>query len=60
MAVLHLPDPRSLAEVRLGAERAAELLAVGAATPVDEAIAEVLAAPSAAVLGVTTRVDATV
>jgi hypothetical protein len=44
--VLHLPDPRDLAAERLGEERAAELMAQGAATPVQEIIEEVLAAPA--------------
>jgi hypothetical protein len=42
--VLHLPDPADLAVQRFGADRAAELLAAGAAAPLDDAIAEVLAA----------------
>ncbi len=60
VTVLHLTDPKALAEERLGVERAAELLATGAATPPDEAIAEVLATDWATVSGGTTRVDATV
>jgi tetratricopeptide (TPR) repeat protein len=53
--VLHLRDPREIAIERLGEERAAELLADGAAAPVDEVIAQVLAAsppsnPAAAAL----------
>jgi hypothetical protein len=44
--VLHLPDPGGLAEQRLGPERAAELLATGAAVPLADVIAEVLAAPA--------------
>jgi hypothetical protein len=44
--VLHLPDPRDLAIERLGEARATELMADGAATPVEEIIAEVLAAPA--------------
>ncbi len=43
--VLHLPDPASLADGSLGADRAAALLAEGEATPLDEIIALVLAAP---------------
>ncbi len=42
--VLHLPDPGDLAAERFGVERADELLAVGAATPLSDVIAEVLAA----------------
>jgi predicted ATPase/class 3 adenylate cyclase len=44
--VLHLPEPRDLAIERLGEARATELMADGAATPVEEIIAEVLAAPA--------------
>jgi predicted ATPase/class 3 adenylate cyclase len=43
--VLHLPDPRGLAIERFGEERAGELLAEGAATPVQEMIAQVIATP---------------
>jgi predicted ATPase/class 3 adenylate cyclase len=43
--VLHLPDPGELAVERLGAARASELLAEGAATPLSQVVAEVLAAP---------------
>jgi predicted ATPase/class 3 adenylate cyclase len=43
--VLHLPDGRDLAVEILGAERARELMAVGAATPVARIIEEILAAP---------------
>jgi len=44
--VLHLPEPRDLAIERLGAERAEELLAEGAATPLDQIIELALAAPA--------------
>ena len=44
--VLHLRDPREIAIERLGAERAEQLLADGAAAPIDEVIAQVLAAPA--------------
>ena len=44
--VLHLPDPGELAAERFGTVHAAELLAVGAATPLADVIAEVLAAPT--------------
>jgi predicted ATPase/class 3 adenylate cyclase len=44
--VLHLPEPRDLAIERLGEARATELMEDGAATPVEEVIAEVLAAPA--------------
>jgi hypothetical protein len=44
--VLHLPDPRDLAISRLGAARAEELMQAGTDAPVDEVIADVLAAPS--------------
>jgi predicted ATPase/class 3 adenylate cyclase len=43
--VLHMPEPKGLAIERLGEERARELLAIGADTPVAQIIAEVLAAP---------------
>jgi predicted ATPase/class 3 adenylate cyclase len=42
--VLHLPDPADLAAARFGAERAAELLAAGAAGSLTDAIDAVLAA----------------
>ena len=42
--VLHLPDPADLAMDRFGAERAAALLVEGDGTPLDEIVAEVLAA----------------
>ncbi len=44
VAVLHLPDPADLAVERLGAERAAVLMAEGAETPIAEIVTEVLAA----------------
>ncbi|MEZ0239414.1 MAG: adenylate/guanylate cyclase domain-containing protein [Chloroflexota bacterium] len=44
--VLHLPDPRETAAEKLGAERAAELMAEGAGTPLSEIVAAVLAAPT--------------
>jgi len=44
--VLHLPDPDTLASERLGPEHAAELLAVGAATPVAQIVDEVRSAPA--------------
>lgn len=43
--VLHLPDPKGLAIERLGEARAEELLREGADTPVEQVIADVLAAP---------------
>ena len=46
--VLHMPDPRDLAVERLGAGRAEELFRDGAAAPVEQVIAEVLAAPGPA------------
>lgn len=42
--VLHLPDPADLAVERFGAERAAQLMAEGAAASIDDVVAEVLAA----------------
>jgi hypothetical protein len=45
ITVLHLPDPTATAGVVLGRGRADELLRLGAATPLAEAIAEVLATP---------------
>ena len=44
--VLHLREPRELAIERLGETRAEELLREGAATPVDQVVDEVLAAPA--------------
>ena len=44
--VLHLPDPGDLAHEHFGPERAAELMASGAAIPVSQVIAEVFAAPA--------------
>jgi predicted ATPase/class 3 adenylate cyclase len=44
--VLHLPDPGDLAAEHFGPERALELLAIGAAIPLSQVIAEVLAASS--------------
>ncbi|HET7029424.1 MAG TPA: adenylate/guanylate cyclase domain-containing protein [Candidatus Limnocylindrales bacterium] len=52
VVVLHLPDPRVEAAEHLGAARADELLAAGAATPIDDVVAETMAfavAASAAV-----------
>jgi len=43
--VLHLPDPAETAVEKLGAERAAELLADEAAPPVEEIVEMVLALP---------------
>jgi predicted ATPase/class 3 adenylate cyclase len=43
--VLHLPDPRELATEHLGRERAEELIAAGAATPVADIVAELRALP---------------
>ena len=54
ITVLHLPDPKDLADERLGAERTAELLSTGAATPLAEVVAEVLATDAAMVSSVTT------
>ena len=42
--VLHLPDPGDLAREHFGSERAAELMAIGAAMPLSQVIAEMLAA----------------
>ena len=44
--VLHLPDPAGLATERFGADRTAELLAEGAAIPLAEISAQILALPS--------------
>jgi hypothetical protein len=44
--VLHLREPREIAIERLGEARAAELLQDGAAAPIDEVIADVMAAPA--------------
>ena len=44
--VLHLRDPEEIAVERLGRERTTELLAQGAATPLDQVIDEVLSAPA--------------
>ena len=44
--VLHLPDPAGLATERFGADRTAELLAEGAAVPLSEIAAQILAMPS--------------
>jgi predicted ATPase/class 3 adenylate cyclase len=44
--ILHLPDPAGLAVERLGADRAAELMAEGEVLTTEEIVAEVLAAPS--------------
>ena len=43
--VLHLPDPRGIAIERLGEARAQALLRDGADTPLEQVIADVLAAP---------------
>ena len=43
--VLHLPDPAGLARDRLGAERAAELLAEGEAMALEDVVAAIEAAP---------------
>ena len=43
--VLHLRDPRELAVERLGEARAQELLRDGAAAPMEQVIADVMAAP---------------
>ena len=61
ITVLHMPDPRGLAAERLGADRTGELLEIGAATPLEAAIEEVLAvAPESLSTEVATGVDATV
>jgi predicted ATPase/class 3 adenylate cyclase len=44
--VLHLREPREIAIERLGPERAEELMADGAAAPVEQVIEQVLAAPA--------------
>ena len=43
--VLHLPEPSVLAEGQFGAPRAAELMAEGEATPIDELVAALAASP---------------
>ncbi len=43
--VLHLPDPRGIAIERLGEARAEALIREGADTPLEQVIADVLAAP---------------
>lgn len=43
--VLHLPEPSALANERLGPDRARELLEIGATTPLELVIEEVLSAP---------------
>ncbi|HEY7131312.1 MAG TPA: adenylate/guanylate cyclase domain-containing protein [Candidatus Limnocylindrales bacterium] len=61
ITVLHMPDPRGLAVERVGAERVEELLGIGAATPLDVAVEEVLAVDAETlVTDVTTTLDATV
>jgi tetratricopeptide (TPR) repeat protein len=45
VTVLHLPDPKRLADERLGPERTTALLEAGEATPLDAAVATVLGAP---------------
>ena len=57
VTVLHLPDPTITAVERLGTERARELLELGAATPLEVMIQEVLARPWSAA---PSPVDATV
>ena len=44
--VLHQPDPAGLATERFGADRTAELLAEGAAVPLADIAAQILAMPS--------------
>ena len=44
--VLHLPDPEGLAIERLGAERAAALLAEGEGLPVEDVVAIIFATPA--------------
>ena len=48
--VLHLREPRELAVERLGAARAEELMAEGAAMPTAQVIEHVLAAPAPSVI----------
>jgi hypothetical protein len=60
VTVLHLPDPKSLAEDRLGAERTAGLLAAGAAKPLATAIDEILAIDASTVSGRTATPGAAV
>jgi hypothetical protein len=43
VTVLHLPDPRELVTERLGRARADELMVAGAATPLADLVAELLA-----------------
>jgi hypothetical protein len=56
VTVLHLPDPKGLAEERLGPDRAGELLATGAATPLADVIDEVLATDGTSVSAVNATV----
>jgi hypothetical protein len=44
----HLPDPAEAAAERFGTDRAAELLAKGEASSIDDVVARVLAMPSPA------------
>ncbi len=46
VTVLHLPDPRELAIEGLGAPRAEALMAEGAAAPIEDIVAEILAVPT--------------
>jgi hypothetical protein len=43
VTVLHMPDPRSLAADRLGAEEAEALIDAASAMPLEEVVEEVLA-----------------
>ena len=43
--MLHLPEPSELAEAAFGAERAAELLAEGEATAVNDMVAALATSP---------------
>jgi len=47
--VLHLPDPAVLAAVRFGSDGAAERMDEGGSIPIDEMVAQVLAAAPPAV-----------
>jgi hypothetical protein len=61
ITVLHMPDPRGLAVDRLGTDRTDELLEIGAATPLEASIEEILAvAPETLSTDLISGVDATV
>jgi hypothetical protein len=61
VTVLHMPDPGPVATDRLGADRAEALLAVGAASRLEDVVDEVLAVdPGTLSVAVETSVEATV